>query len=302
MSEQLKGEQEAPRTKTPTSEILSVSAMSERKSVNKHIDEKQQEIELRQKKQFKAKLKKQGLTTQDLKYEFHKQNKIRLMNPLPIVCLSCGAYIPKYRKFNGYKREVNKQREFGQDQGAGEYLAKIKVFELKFKCFLCGGDIVIRTDPLKAAAIGDNDYLFEDGQGIGDNSKKEDGFVVIAGAKKLEEESGGKTGNEVDRILENINREERLEEKRILDSVDKSGGVEQQLASMQKQQKDDEELEQLQRKELLKKQLMEKMKQDSRSTAPQERPTSLDVLHQKVEVIKMVAKPKKGKKKKIVKL
>lgn len=279
--------------------------MSERKSVNKHIDEKQQQIELRQKKQFKAKLKRQGLTAQDLKYEFHKQNKIRLMNPLPLVCLSCGAYIPKHRKFNGYKREVNKQKEFASEQGAGEYLAKIKIFELKFKCFLCGLDIVIRTDPLKAAAIGDDDYLFEDGEGKSDNSKKEDGFVVIAGAKKLqarEENNGASAGNEVDRILENIKREEKLEEEKILNAVDKSGGIEQQLATMQKQQKEDEELEQMQRKELLKKQSIEKMKQCIHSSAAQESPASVDLLHQKVEVIKMVAKPKKGKKKKIIKL
>ena len=284
--------------------------MSERKSLNKHIDEKQQKIELEQKNQLKQRLKEQGLTIKDLKYEFHKTNKIRLMNPVPLICLSCGTYIPKYRKFNGYKREVNKQKEFSSDSNSN-YLKKIKIFELKFKCFLCGVDIIIRTDPLKAAAIDNDDSLFKDDSGASDNTKKEDGFMIMSGAKRMQENeknNDSKTANgnnQVDILLDSINREQKLEEEKILNEMNNAGVLEDQLTSMQKQQRDDEELEEMQRKEILKKMNIERMKK-SKEVPKQENVDSniipINVSKEKVEVIKMVTKPKNKKKKKIIKL
>ena len=282
--------------------------MSERKSLNKHIDEKQQKIELEQKNQLKQRLKEQGLTIKDLKYEFHKTNKIRLMNPVPLICLSCGTYIPKYRKFNGYKREVNKQKEFSSDSNSN-YLKKIKIFELKFKCFLCGVDIIIRTDPLKAAAIDNDDSLFKDDSGASDNTKKEDGFMIMSGAKRMQE-NGNKNNNtdgnnQVDILLDSINREQKLEEEKILNEMNNAAVIEDQLTNMQKQQRDDEELEEMQRKEILKKMNIERMKK-SKEVPKQENVDSniipINVSKEKVEVIKMVTKPKNKKKKKIIKL
>ncbi|XBW37464.1 hypothetical protein QEN19_003046 [Hanseniaspora menglaensis] len=268
--------------------------MSERRGLNKHIDETQQQIEALQKKKFKAKLKEQGLTEKDLKYEFHNQNKIRLMNPIPLTCLSCGTYIPKYRKFNGYKREVNSAKE-----KAGEHLSKIKIFELKFKCFLCSTDIILRTDPFKAASIDAKDSLFADEAGASNNVKKEDGFVIVSGATKLQGDSDSEnSSDQVNLLLDSINRERKLEEDQRLNELNKGGNIQTQLDDMQKQQRDDETLEQMQRREAQKNIAIQKMKHLVVAEAHAE----LSSAKEKVEFIKMVNKPKSKKKKKIIKL
>lgn len=270
--------------------------------MNKHVDEKQQEMERLRKNKIKASLREQGLTVRDLKYEFHKDNKIRLMNPVPLTCLSCRTYIPKYRKFNGYKREVNQAKENRVESG---YLKKIKVFELKFKCFVCSNDIVIRTDPLKAASVDGSDSLFKDDAGAGDNVKKQDGFVIVSGAERLEnndEKSEVGETNQVDRLLESISREEKLEEETRLNEMNKTGDMEAQLKKMQKQQRDDEELERMQRREVLRNMARRTLNSaESQQKVELVEPISVPVEREKHATVKMVVKPK-HRKKKIVKL
>lgn len=214
--------------------------MSERRGGGRHIDEKQQKLEAKQKKVFKDKLKAKGLTIKDLKYEFNKANKIRFMNPINLICEKCQTYIPKNRKFNGYKREVNQAKEFDATHNH-EYMKNIKIFELKYKCPFCSSDIVLRTDPLRAASIG-ADFM-KDEEGKSSNEQKEEGYLIISGANFLNKKNEDSGLNQVDRMIENIELEEKMKEEALLNNADQNRNMEDQLNTLQKQQLEDEELE-----------------------------------------------------------
>lgn len=214
--------------------------MSERRSGGRHIDERQKKLEAIQKKALKDKLKAKGLTIKDLKYEFNKANKIRFMNPINLICEKCQTYIPKNRKFNGYKREVNQAKEFDATHNH-EYMKNIKIFELKYKCPFCSSDIVIRTDPLRAASIG-GDFT-KDEEGKSNNEQKEEGYVIMSGATFLNKRNENSGLNQVDRIIENIELEEKMKEEALLNEADQNRNMEDQLNTLQHQQLEDEELE-----------------------------------------------------------
>lgn len=214
--------------------------MSERRGGGRHIDEKQQKLEAKQKKALKDKLKAKGLTIKDLKYEFNKANKIRFMNPINLICEMCQTYIPKNRKFNGYKREVNQAKEFDATHNH-EYMKNIKIFELKYKCPFCSSDIILRTDPLRAASIG-VDFM-RDEEGKSSNEQKEEGYLIMSGAKFLNKKNEESGSNQVDRIIENIELEEKMKEEVLLNNADQNRNMEDQLNTLQQQQLEDEELE-----------------------------------------------------------
>lgn len=214
--------------------------MSERRSGGRYIDEQQQKLEAKQKKAFKNKLKDKGLTIKDLKYEFNKANKIRFMNPINLICESCQTYIPKNRKFNGYKREVNQAKEFDASYNH-EYMKNIKIFELKYKCPFCSNDIILRTDPLGAASIG-ADFL-KDEEGKSNNEQKEEGYMIMSGANFLNKKNESSKLNQVDRIIENIELEEKIKEEALLNNAGQNRNMEDQLNTLQRQQLEDEELE-----------------------------------------------------------
>ncbi|OBA26144.1 hypothetical protein HANVADRAFT_49434 [Hanseniaspora valbyensis NRRL Y-1626] len=133
--------------------------------------------------------------------------------------------------------------------------------------------------------------------------------MIMSGAKRMQENDNKNNStdgnNQVDILLDSINREQKLEEEKILNEMNNAGVLEDQLTNMQKQQRDDEELEEMQRKEILKKMNIERMK-NSIEIPKQENVDSniipLNVSKEKVEVIKLVTKPKNKKKKKIIKL
>ena len=282
------------KCKPPPKTALKIYIMSERRGGGRYIDENQQKIEAKQKKQLKNKLKAQGLSIKDLKYEFNKANKIRFMNPLNLICGKCQTYIPKNRKFNGYKREVNQLKEF-EDASSREYLKNIKIFELKYKCPFCSSDIVLRTDPLQAAAIGAN--FSKDEEGKSNNEQKEDGYIIISGASFLKKRDEPTKMNDVDKIIENIEYEEKLAEEKLLNSVDQNRNMAEQLSALKKQQLDDEEIENLRLAELNRQNNIKEIynaKNDDIKNVIQ--PALKDI-----KTIKVVNKKNKGKKK-IIKL
>lgn len=268
--------------------------MSERRGAGRYVDEKQQKIEAKQRKQLKDKLKAKGLRLNDLKYEFNKANKIRFMNPVNLICEKCQTYVPKNRKFNGYKREVNQIKEFDASYN-NEYLKNIKIFELKYKCPFCSSDIVLRTDPLQAASIGSN--FSKDEEGKSNNEQKEDGYLIISGANFLKKRDEPSSMNHVDRIIENIEQEEKLAEEKLLNNADQNRNMEKQLTTLKEQQLDDEEIENLRLAELDRQNNIKSMYNANDAEIKNIIQPQLD----NISTIKVVTKKNKGKKK-IIKL
>ncbi|KAI0464014.1 hypothetical protein LJB42_003028 [Komagataella kurtzmanii] len=103
--------------------------MSERKAINKYIPADFDPSQIRRTKKKKS----TALPT------------VRLMAPFSMKCSNCGDYISKSKKFNA-RKETTKE----------DYLG-VKIIKFHFRCPLCSGEIVFRTDPVNA------DYVVEKG-------------------------------------------------------------------------------------------------------------------------------------------
>ncbi|AJP39944.1 AHL_G0032690.mRNA.1.CDS.1 [Saccharomyces cerevisiae] len=191
--------------------------MSERKAINKYYPPDYNPLEAEKLSRKMAK---------KLKTMNKSHASIRLMTPFSMRCLQCNEYIPKSRKFNG-KKELLKEK----------YLDSIKIYRLTISCPRCANSIAFRTDP------GNSDYVMEVG-GVRNYvpQKPNDGRNPKAAAESIDE------------TLQRLVREKEIEQNGTMGIKDQVGDkmdlLEKRLAKIQQEQEDDEELENLRKKNL----------------------------------------------------
>ncbi|AJS53119.1 BMC_2a_G0033330.mRNA.1.CDS.1 [Saccharomyces cerevisiae] len=191
--------------------------MSERKAINKYYPPDYNPLEAEKLSRKMAK---------KLKTMNKSHASIRLMTPFSMRCLECNEYIPKSRKFNG-KKELLKEK----------YLDSIKIYRLTISCPRCANSIAFRTDP------GNSDYVMEVG-GVRN-------YVP----QKSNDDLNAKTAVEsIDETLQRLVREKEMEQNEKMgikeQADDKMDLLEKRLAKIQQEQEDDEELENLRKKNL----------------------------------------------------
>lgn len=191
--------------------------MSERKAINKYYPPDYNPLEAEKLSRKMAK---------KLKTMNKSHASIRLMTPFSMRCLECNEYIPKSRKFNGEK-ELLKEK----------YLDSIKIYRLTISCPRCANSIAFRTDP------GNSDYVMEVG-GVRN-------YVP----QKPNDDLNAKTAVEsIDETLQRLVREKEMEQNEKMgikeQADDKMDLLEKRLAKIQQEQEDDEELENLRKKNL----------------------------------------------------
>ncbi|CAI6618701.1 AAC_HP2_G0032240.mRNA.1.CDS.1 [Saccharomyces cerevisiae] len=191
--------------------------MSERKAINKYYPPDYNPLEAEKLSRKMAK---------KLKTMNKSHASIRLMTPFSMRCLECNEYIPKSRKFNG-KKELLKEK----------YLDSIKIYRLTISCPRCANSIAFRTDP------GNSDYVME----VGGVRK----YVP----QKPNDDLNAKTAVEsIDETLQRLVREKEMEQNEKMgikeQADDKMDLLEKRLAKIQQEQEDDEELENLRKKNL----------------------------------------------------
>ncbi|CAI4584662.1 CQS_1a_G0031540.mRNA.1.CDS.1 [Saccharomyces cerevisiae] len=191
--------------------------MSERKAINKYYPPDYNPLEAEKLSRKMAK---------KLKTMNKSHASIRLMTPFNMRCLECNEYIPKSRKFNG-KKELLKEK----------YLDSIKIYRLTISCPRCANSIAFRTDP------GNSDYVMEVG-GVRN-------YVP----QKPNDDLNAKTAVEsIDETLQRLVREKEMEQNEKMgikeQADDKMDLLEKRLAKIQQEQEDDEELENLRKKNL----------------------------------------------------
>lgn len=191
--------------------------MSERKAINKYYPPDYNPLEAEKLSRKMAK---------KLKTMNKSHASIRLMTPFSMRCLECNEYIPKSRKFNG-KKELLKEK----------YLDSIKIYRLTISCPRCANSIAFRTDP------GNSDYVMEVG-GVRN-------YVP----QKPNDDLNAKTAVEsIDETLQRLVREKEMEKNEKMgikeQADDKMDLLEKRLAKIQQEQEDDEELENLRKKNL----------------------------------------------------
>ncbi|AJS46280.1 Yju2p [Saccharomyces cerevisiae YJM1342] len=191
--------------------------MSERKAINKYYPPDYNPLEAEKLSRKMAK---------KLKTMNKSHASIRLMTPFSMRCLECNEYIPKSRKFNG-KKELLKEK----------YLDSIKIYRLTISCPRCANSIAFRTDP------GNSDYVMEVG-GVRN-------YVP----QKPNDDMNAKTAVEsIDETLQRLVREKEMEQNEKMgikeQADDKMDLLEKRLAKIQQEQEDDEELENLRKKNL----------------------------------------------------
>ncbi|CAI4526387.1 BDN_1c_G0021940.mRNA.1.CDS.1 [Saccharomyces cerevisiae] len=191
--------------------------MSERKAINKYYPPDYNPLEAEKLSRKMAK---------KLKTMNKSHASIRLMTPFSMRCLECNEYIPKSRKFNG-KKELLKEK----------YLDSIKIYRLTISCPRCANSIAFRTDP------GNSDYVMEVG-GVRN-------YVP----QKPNDDLNAKTAVEsIDETLQRLVREKEMEQNEKMgikeQADDKMDLLEKRLAKIQQEQEDDEELENLRKKNL----------------------------------------------------
>ncbi|CAD6633116.1 AMH_1a_G0032330.mRNA.1.CDS.1 [Saccharomyces cerevisiae] len=191
--------------------------MSERKAINKYYPPDYNPLEAEKLSRKMAK---------KLKTMNKSHASIRLMTPFSMRCLECNEYIPKSRKFNG-KKELLKEK----------YLDSIKIYRLTISCPRCANSIAFRTDP------GNSDYVMEVG-GVRN-------YVP----QKPNDDLTAKTAVEsIDETLQRLVREKEMEQNEKMgikeQADDKMDLLEKRLAKIQQEQEDDEELENLRKKNL----------------------------------------------------
>ncbi|CAI4589033.1 BAQ_1a_G0032310.mRNA.1.CDS.1 [Saccharomyces cerevisiae] len=191
--------------------------MSERKAINKYYPPDYNPLEAEKLSRKMAK---------KLKTMNKSHASIRLMTPFSMRCLECNEYIPKSRKFNG-KKELLKEK----------YLDSIKIYRLTISCPRCANSIAFRTDP------GNSDYVMEVG-GVRN-------YVP----QKPNDDMNAKTAVEsIDDTLQRLVREKEMEQNEKMgikeQADDKMDLLEKRLAKIQQEQEDDEELENLRKKNL----------------------------------------------------
>lgn len=191
--------------------------MSERKAISKYYPPDYNPLEAEKLSRKMAK---------KLKTMNKSHASIRLMTPFSMRCLECNEYIPKSRKFNG-KKELLKEK----------YLDSIKIYRLTISCPRCANSIAFRTDP------GNSDYVMEVG-GVRN-------YVP----QKPNDDLNAKTAVEsIDETLQRLVREKEMEQNEKMgikeQADDKMDLLEKRLAKIQQEQEDDEELENLRKKNL----------------------------------------------------
>ena len=191
--------------------------MSERKAINKYYPPDYNPLEAEKLSRKMAK---------KLKTMNKSHASIRLMTPFSMRCLECNEYIPKSRKFNG-KKELLKEK----------YLDSIKIYRLTISCPSCANSIAFRKDP------GNSDYVMEVG-GVRN-------YVP----QKPNDDLNAKTAVEsIDETLQRLVREKEMEQNEKMgikeQADDKMDLLEKRLAKIQQEQEDDEELENLRKKNL----------------------------------------------------
>ena len=191
--------------------------MSERKAINKYYPPDYNPLEAEKLSRKMAK---------KLKTMNKSHASIRLMTPFSMRCLECNEYIPKSRKFNG-KKELLKEK----------YLDSIKIYRLTISCPRCANSIAFRTDH------GNSDYVMEVG-GVRN-------YVP----QKPNDDLNAKTAVEsIDETLQRLVREKEMEQNEKMgikeQADDKMDLLEKRLAKIQQEQEDDEELENLRKKNL----------------------------------------------------
>ena len=191
--------------------------MSERKAINKYYPPDYNPLEAEKLSRKMAK---------KLKTMNKSHASIRLMTPFSMRCLECNEYIPKSRKFNG-KKELLKEK----------YLDSIKIYRLTISCPRCANSIAFRTDP------GNSDYVMEVG-GVRN-------YVP----QKPNDDLNAKTAVEsIDETLQRLVREKEMEQNEKMGikekADDKMDLLDKRLAKIQQEQEDDEELENLRKKNL----------------------------------------------------
>ncbi|CAI4034670.1 hypothetical protein SMKI_11G1190 [Saccharomyces mikatae IFO 1815] len=191
--------------------------MSERKAINKYYPPDYNPLEAEKLSRKMAK---------NLKTMNKSHASIRLMTPFSMRCLECNEYIPKSRKFNG-KKELLKEK----------YLDSIKIYRLTISCPRCANSIAFRTDP------GNSDYVMEIG-GVRN-------YIP----QKPNDSSNSKAAVEtVDETLQRLVREKEMEQNEKMGIKDKADDkmdlLEKRLAKIQQEQEDDEELENLRKRNL----------------------------------------------------
>ncbi|AJS54607.1 Yju2p [Saccharomyces cerevisiae YJM1478] len=191
--------------------------MSERKAINKYYPPDYNPLEAEKLSRKMAK---------KLKTMNKSHASIRLMTPFSMRCLECNEYIPKSRKFNGKKEQLKEK-----------YLDSIKIYRLTISCPRCANSIAFRTDP------GNSDYVMEVG-GVRN-------YVP----QKPNDDLNAKTAVEsIDETLQRLVREKEMEQNEKMgikeQADDKMDLLEKRLAKIQQEQEDDEELENLRKKNL----------------------------------------------------
>ncbi|CAI4605821.1 ASN_collapsed_G0032870.mRNA.1.CDS.1 [Saccharomyces cerevisiae] len=191
--------------------------MSERKAINKYYPPDYNPLEAEKLSRKMAK---------KLKTMNKSHASIRLMTPFSMRCLECNEYIPKSRKFNGKKELLTEK-----------YLDSIKIYRLTISCPRCANSIAFRTDP------GNSDYVMEVG-GVRN-------YVP----QKPNDDLNAKTALEsIDETLQRLVREKEMEQNEKMgikeQADDKMDLLEKRLAKIQQEQEDDEELENLRKKNL----------------------------------------------------
>ncbi|KAG0260245.1 hypothetical protein DFQ27_003644 [Actinomortierella ambigua] len=130
------------------------------------------------------------------------QQKVRLMTPFSMRCLSCGEYIYKGKKFNARKETTN------------EMYLSTKIFRFYIRCNRCAAEITFKTDPKNA------DYLAEHGAVRNFEPWKEEG-----GEGSGEGQDGGEGSDDDDatnnpmKALENRTLDSKREME-IMDALD----------------------------------------------------------------------------------
>lgn len=224
--------------------------MSERKAINKYYPPDYNPLEAEKLSRKMAK---------KLKTMNKSHASIRLMTPFSMRCLECNEYIPKSRKFNG-KKELLKEK----------YLDSIKIYRLTISCPRCANSIAFRTDP------GNSDYVMEVG-GVRN-------YVP----QKPNDDLNAKTAVEsIDETLQRLVREKEMEQNEKMgikeQADDKMDLLEKRLAKIQQEQEDDEELENLRKKNL---EMSQRAKMINRSKhAQQEKAVTTDDLDNLVDQV-----------------
>ncbi|AJS35487.1 BAF_collapsed_G0036240.mRNA.1.CDS.1 [Saccharomyces cerevisiae] len=191
--------------------------MSERKAINKYYPPDYNPLEAEKLSRKMAK---------KLKTMNKSHASIRLMTPFSMRCLECNEYIPKSRKFNG-KKELLKEK----------YLDSIKIYRLTISCPRCANSIAFRTDP------GNSDYVMEVG-----------GVRNYVPQKPIDDLNAKTAVESIDETLQRLVREKEMEQNEKMgikeQADDKMDLLEKRLAKIQQEQEDDEELENLRKKNL----------------------------------------------------